>query len=91
MTTKRVPERVVERIGPRGGFEYELSRRENGVCMRRVSSQQVDSTIEQWNVFADLSAFLAWCSEDPVVHAEPLLHAELVRTGRRLFAEEVRE
>ena len=93
MATKRVaPGRVVERIGPRGGFEFELSRRDNGVCMRRLSNQQTDSsTIEQWIVFADLPSFLAWCGEDPVVHAEPLLHAELVRVGQRMFAREVGE
>ena len=78
-----------ERVGPRGGFEFELSRRQNGVCMRRISLSQNASRVEQWVVFAGPDAFKAWCEEDPVMHAEPQLYLELIRVGLDLFAKEV--
>ena len=73
------------RIGPFDGVDFDLSKRDDGVFMRRSSRDTQRALVEHFILFSTFGELTAWLDEDPVVRARPFLQDQLKRLARELF------
>jgi len=80
-----VPIAMGRRIGPFDGVDFDLSKREGGVFMRRSSRDTQRALVEHFILFSTFGELTSWLDEDPVVRARPFLQDQLKRLARELF------
>ncbi len=72
-------------VGPFEGVDFELSRRDDGVFMRRSSRDAQRALVEHFILFNTFDDLTSWMDEDQIVRARPLLQDQLKRLARELF------
>ncbi len=73
------------RVGPFEGVDFDLSKRDDGVFMRRSSRDTQPALVEHFILFSTFDDLTSWLDEDPVVRERPFLQDQLKRLARELF------